>query len=609
MERINFANIPGAMTSRPNWIVWRTDIRKGDKPTKLPCQMNGQLAKSNDPTTWASIEAARLTYEMTGNYDGIGYMFADDDNLCGIDLDGCRDPITGAIANWAREIIVSCNTYAEVSPSKTGVKLFAVGKNPFDTGRKRSVDAPAITDKTPAIEIYNRVRYFAVTGWTLKGLGEPTPCQDAINWIAATYFPTLPPPPVVEHRSQTPVMERARRYIAKAQPSISGSGGHNAAFYVACVLVLGFGLSTDESLALMREWNQACQPPWSERELAHKVAQAEKQPGERNYLRDVPQSRWNTVNVPTYSAPSPPASTVRKSTLKQAVATYVDMIRAGETVQAELGIPDIDDALGGGITPGEIIVMAARPSHGKSAVALQVVHSWTAMGKPCLVISEEMSHKALGKRTLQFTSDVPREHWKSSLADLDRDVAEYADDRAECIIVESCGTAAEAVNQIDAAVASHNIELAVVDYAQLLKSPGGSAYEQVTNTCKALVAAARRNRITLIMLCQLNREIEKRKKFIPVMSDLKESGQFEQDADVILFLVWPHRLDAKLPANEYFVFVAKNRDGEIVNPIVKCRFDPSRQSVLPESWKDRAKSHKNFNESIANWNDGDGDFE
>lgn len=604
MERINFANIPGAMTSRPNWIVWRTEQSDRDKPTKIPYSVGGLKAKSNDPSTWSVIEAAKLAYDL-GGYDGIGYMFGDDDNLCGIDLDGCRDPITGAVADWARDIIVRCGTYAEVSPTKTGVKLFGIGKNPFATGKKTAVDFPAITDKTPAIEIYNRVRYFAVTGWTLRGLTEPKPCQEAIDWIKATYWPPLPPPPPVDFRSQSSVVERARRYIAKAPPSVSGSGGHNAAFYVACVLVMGFGLSSDESLGLMREWNQACQPPWSERELQHKVSQAEKQPGERNYLRDVQPTQWSTVNVPSYASPPPPATTTaRVSTMKQAVATYVDMIRKGETVQAETGIPDIDEALGGGITPGEIIVMAARPSHGKSAVALQIVHYWTACGKPCLVISEEMSHKALGKRTLQFSSDVPREHWKASLTELDRDVAEYAEDRAECIIVESCGTAAEAVNQIDAAVASHNIELAVVDYAQLLKSPGGSVYEQVTNTCKALVAAAKRHGITLIMLCQLNREIEKRKKFIPVMSDLKESGQFEQDADVILFLVWPHRLDAKLPANEYFVFVAKNRDGEIVNPIVKCRFDPSRQSLRQESWKERAQSHDNYSTNFDDWNDG-----
>jgi replicative DNA helicase len=81
------------------------------------------------------------------------------------------------------------------------------------------------------------------------------------------------------------------------------------------------------------------------------------------------------------------------------------------------------------------------------------------------------------------------------------------------------------------------------------------------------------------MLCvaQLNRAIESRQKFIPKMSDVKESGAFEQDADVILFCVWPHRVDAKKDPNEYNIYIAKNRNRAINKPAVRCQFNPSRQ--------------------------------
>ena len=70
------------------------------------------------------------------------------------------------------------------------------------------------------------------------------------------------------------VIERARRYIAKCAPAISGQGGHGATFHVAAVLAHGFALAESDALMLLREWNLGCQPPWSERELRHKIASA-----------------------------------------------------------------------------------------------------------------------------------------------------------------------------------------------------------------------------------------------------------------------------------------------------------------------------------------------
>ena len=68
--------------------------------------------------------------------------------------------------------------------------------------------------------------------------------------------------------------ERARRYIAKCLPALSGQHGHDATFYVACVLVHGFALGEADALLLMREFNQRCSPPWSEAELIHKIKSA-----------------------------------------------------------------------------------------------------------------------------------------------------------------------------------------------------------------------------------------------------------------------------------------------------------------------------------------------
>src|SRR5690606_37395450 len=126
--------------------------RKG-KLTKVPFQVNGILASSTDPRTWTTfsgaIKALKLSRGGDDAYDGIGYVFSADDGLIGIDLDDCVDPETRKIAAWAKEIIELVGpTYAEVSPSGTGVKLWVRGELPSDreqkTGARRGYQNGAV---------------------------------------------------------------------------------------------------------------------------------------------------------------------------------------------------------------------------------------------------------------------------------------------------------------------------------------------------------------------------------------------------------------------------------------------------------------------------------
>lgn len=86
--------------------------------------------------------------------------------------------------------------------------------------------------------------------------------------------------------------ERAARYVEKLEPSISGQCGHNALFHAACVLKIGFGLRDEESLPILREYNERAVPPWDEAELARKLKEADKQPGVRGELRDAGNPNW-----------------------------------------------------------------------------------------------------------------------------------------------------------------------------------------------------------------------------------------------------------------------------------------------------------------------------
>lgn len=279
--------IPSKLLNRPQWVLWRFVQRDG-KPTKVPFQTNGRPARPNDPATWSTFASVA---EKAGKYDGIGYVFAEDDPYCGIDLDGCRNPQTGEIAEWAAELIRRAGTYAEVSPSGTGVKLFARG-NWNGQGHNRKVDAPTVTDeKQPGIELYDSKRFFCVTGDRLpESPATIESRQEVLDWIAATYFAprkakTHPKRQSNGYAEKCTVLDRARKYLACIEPAISGQRGHDTTFRAACALVHGFDLPKTDALALLRdEYNPRCQPPWSEAELRHKVQSAGELPGVRGNL-------------------------------------------------------------------------------------------------------------------------------------------------------------------------------------------------------------------------------------------------------------------------------------------------------------------------------------
>lgn len=105
-----------------------------------------------------------------------------------------------------------------------------------------------------------------------RRLGPPRPTE--LGSHASRSVPKAPPT----------VLQRARTYLAKLPPAVSGKGGHDATFHAACVLAIGFGLGREQTLLLLQEWNDICQPPWSDKELAHKVDDALRQPGWRGYL-------------------------------------------------------------------------------------------------------------------------------------------------------------------------------------------------------------------------------------------------------------------------------------------------------------------------------------
>lgn len=153
--------IPDRMRDIEQWICWREDDRDG-KPTKVPIKpyrtSGTSFASSTDPSTWRGFETA-ITYhrESSSRTDGVGFVFAPEAGIVGVDLDNCRDPNTEALEPWAADIVERLDSYTELSPSGTGVHVLVEGALP--AGRNRRGD----------VEIYDRDRFFTVTGAHLAG--------------------------------------------------------------------------------------------------------------------------------------------------------------------------------------------------------------------------------------------------------------------------------------------------------------------------------------------------------------------------------------------------------------------------------------------------------
>ena len=173
---VQWENIPIDLKKTPRWVLWRL-VEVGDEGnkrwSKLPMQATGQAASSTNPATWTDFISVQDAYTSSPTrFDGIGFVFSEDDNLVGIDLDDVYDHQQGRFINAAmQQLADQVDGYMEVSPSGTGVKIFT-----------RSQAFSAHTDHAIGFEAYSKGRYFTVTGHALSG-AIPQEAQDLTSII------------------------------------------------------------------------------------------------------------------------------------------------------------------------------------------------------------------------------------------------------------------------------------------------------------------------------------------------------------------------------------------------------------------------------------------
>lgn len=247
------------------------------------------------------------------------------------------------------------------------------------------------------------------------------------------------------------------------------------------------------------------------------------------------------------------------------------------------------DNMTDGIQRGELLVIAARPSIGKTAIAVTIANSACVQDKvPTLIITCEMSQRSLMRRLVSVVSSVPMQTLKKGcITEGDSKAltaAQIAIGRAPLHFLDAIGghTIASICTAIRRAVKSHGVQLVILDYLQKVrptKAHEKRTYE-VAEVSGRLKSIAVTEGVAVISLAQLNRESEKDKESRPRMTHLADSGQIERDADTLCLL---HRERGEAQGDAELI-VAKQRDGEcgIVNLKYDgqfCRFESAHVDI------------------------------
>lgn len=282
------------------------------------------------------------------------------------------------------------------------------------------------------------------------------------------------------------------------------------------------------------------------------------------------------------------------SVLKTTMIEMSEELKPGNNSKlVKLGFPKLDEMLAGGLKPGSLNILAARPAMGKTALAINMAANVAANNKPVAIFSLEMSKQEVAKRFMsasmnrpltqilyshKMTSDDKREI-NNAVVKLS-DFPVYIDDTSDINPVTMKSKLTELRSKPESSPA-----LVIVDYLGLMSLPGignRSRNEEVTAISRQLKILAKEFEIPIIALSQLSRGAAKRDDHTPQLSDLRDSGAIEQDADTVMFIDRPDyykNSDENAPTNgdgentqqqnsnddnvvkDAYIYLSKNRQG------------------------------------------------
>lgn len=312
--------------------------------------------------------------------------------------------------------------------------------------------------------------------------------------------------------------------------------------------------------------------------------------GEAQDIIDLAQREILNINYETAST--------RPVTLGEAISAELESLERSaldkrQITGAPSGFGEID-ALTGGFQPGNLIVLAARPSMGKTALGGQWAINAAAKDLPTVLVSLEMNRGELVQRFLALRTgiegsrirrgDLGKSEWPKVLEasqELDR-LPLWIDDAPQGVTVLTLRSKLRRLDTMARARHKRGLGLVVVDYLQLLRplDPKMGRVQQVAEMSHGLKSIARELACPVVALSQLSRAVETRKPPIPILSDLRDSGDIEQDADLVAFLYREdyYRKDS-IRKGVADLILAKHRNGPIGE--LELGFMPLTPKFLP----------------------------
>lgn len=283
-------------------------------------------------------------------------------------------------------------------------------------------------------------------------------------------------------------------------------------------------------------------------------------------------------------------------TLSQMTRMKDDYFNDNHKVKFEIGIRSVDEAIGG-IDDGDIMVLAARPSVGKSAMALQMARKFGRENKKVGFYNLEMGAKQIYERAVSTASGIDMTRIRRATNYLN-DEQEKFENGNNALMSENNVyfiSGSQTIEKIRAKQRKYKFDIIFIDYMQLItptKNRGGNRASEVGDISRGLKAIAREFNIPVIALSQLNRFSEKLKEKEPSLSELRESGDIEQDASIVL-MMWNSNDDDE---TEKMIKVEKSRNG--FRDKVKLYFD-GKHMRFDDATEDSDFREPRENEDIA----------
>lgn len=331
---------------------------------------------------------------------------------------------------------------------------------------------------------------------------------------------------------------------------------------------------------------------------AYQITELAYSPDDLKDVIEKSQKSVMAINIISTGETIKSAKEVAKTTFEQIETRN----KKGGLVGLSTGLTDLDEVTGG-LHEGDLTIIAGRPGMGKTVLADNIAHYAGMRGNASLIFSIEMPNEALMTRMLSSMTRIENRNLRKGfvnhtdwpkLVDASQRVSGsriYFDDSPMI-------TPQELRIRARKAKADYDIKLLVLDYIQLMQPSvrGRSREQEVSEISSTLKSIARELNIAVIGVSQLNRELEKRPDKRPLMSDLRESGAIEQDADTIL-LIYRDEIYNKSEENPEKgtaeIGIGKNRNGQITT--IKCVFSDKYQK-----FSDMARDYKPINYGDSN---------